>query len=280
MLNINFKKILIKAKRSVFSDVIGNNTTLLKGEGYDFVELREYTNGEDIKKIDWATSAKMQKLYVKVFHSQRELNITIAPIMGGSIYFGTTKFKQDIVTEVCLILAYSCNKQGDAFDSFICNEDVMLNTKKTKKIFAVTALGKKIYNYNLLGKKIDYLKITTELFAKIRKKSLIFLIGDFFDCDQLDLKILSKKHEVVAIIIRDKFEESPKVLGNVNLIDPQTSDDFIGNMSSSLIKEYKSKIKINDHKLYVHFQKCGIRFTKIYTNEEPLKKLIPLMSGI
>ncbi len=60
--------------------MLGNNTTLFKGEGYDFVELREYEDGEDIKKIDWIISAKMQKPYVKVFHSQRELNITIAPI--------------------------------------------------------------------------------------------------------------------------------------------------------------------------------------------------------
>ena len=278
MQKANLKKILIKARRSVFSDVIGNNTTLLKGEGYDFVELREYTNGEDVKKIDWTISAKMQKPYVKVFHSQRELNITIAPIMSGSIYFGTTKFKQDLMAEICAILGYSSVKQGDAFDSFICNEDVVLNTKKTKKIFAVTTLGQKIYDYNLLGKKINYSKITTELFTKIRKKSLIFLIGDFFNCEQLDLRILAKKHEVVSIIIRDKFEESPKALGSVNLIDPQTDNDFIGNMSNSLVKEYEEKIKINDHKLYEHFQKCGIRFTKIYTHEEPLKKLIPLMS--
>ncbi len=258
--------------------MLGNNTTLFKGEGYDFVELREYEDGEDIKKIDWIISAKMQKPYVKVFHSQRELNITIAPILGGSVYFGSSKFKQEIISEVCAILGYSCVKQGDSFDSFIANEKVILNSKKTKKLFGVPSMVDKIFNYSSLGHEVDYKTITNDLFKMVKKKSIIFLIGDFFDISTLDLRILAKKHEVIAIIIRDKFEESPKALGSVNLIDPQNKKLFAGDMNSSLIKEYEKKIKENDHNLYEHFQKCGIRFTKIYTHEEPLTKLLPLMS--
>ena len=112
----------------------------------------------------------------------------------------------------------------------------------------------------------------------MKKKSIIFIIGDFFSINNLDLRILSKKHEVVAIIVRDRFEENPEALGTVNLIDPQNLKSFSGDMSSGLVKEYIAKIKENDHKLYEHFQRCGVKFTKIYTNEEPLSKLIPLMS--
>ncbi len=74
----------------------------------------------------------MQKPYVKVFHAQRELDINIAPILSGSVYFGTTRFKQEVISEICSLLGYSCTSQGDNFTSFICNENVILNTKKTK----------------------------------------------------------------------------------------------------------------------------------------------------
>jgi uncharacterized protein (DUF58 family) len=220
----------------------------------------------------------MQKPYVKVFHAQRELNISIVPILGGSVYFGTDKFKQDIIAETCAILGYSSIKQGDNFNSFISNEKVILNTKKTKKLFAVSSMTEKILSYNVLEKKVNYKQIATNLFKLIRKKSIIFLIGDFFDIETLDLRILAKKHEVVAIIVRDKFEEVPQALGNVNLKDPQHNKSFSKDMNKSLIKDYIKQIKENDHRLYEHFQKCGIRFTKIYTNEEPISKLIPLMS--
>ena len=258
--------------------MIGNNTTMLKGEGYDFVELREYEDGEDVKKIDWTISAKMQKPYVKVFHSQRELNISIVPIMSGSLYFGTSKFKQDVVAEITAILGYSCVKQSDSFDSFIVNDTVNLNTKRTKRMFAVNKMVENIYTYDVINKNVNYEIIINQLYKQIRKKSMIFLIGDFFDIKNIDLRVLAKKHELIALIIRDKYEEDPKSMGDVNFIDPQNNESFQGEMSKSLINEYKKQVKENDHHLYEHFQKCGIRFTKIYTHEEPLQKLIPLMS--
>jgi uncharacterized protein (DUF58 family) len=273
----NLKKIIIKTRRNIFSEIIGNNSSLLKGEGYDFLELKEYEYGEDVKKIDWLISAKFKKPFVKVFHAQKELNINIVPILNGSVYFGSKRFKQELITEICAILGYSCIKQGDPFSSFIGNKTLELCTKKSKRNFAVTKMSEKIFDYNAIGKEVDFQKLSDELFKKIRKKSIIFLIGDFFDAKNIDFKLLSKKHEIVTIIVRDKFEEDPFELGNVNLIDPSTNKVFDGNINKTIIKEYKKRVKENDHKLYEHFQKCGIKFTKIYTSEEPLPKLLRLM---
>jgi len=276
-MNKTLKKIIIKTKRQIFSEVIGNNSSLLKGEGYDFLELKEYEYGEDVKKIDWIISAKFKKPYVKVFHAQKELNINIVPILGGSVYFGTKKFKQELITEICSILGFSCIKQGDPFCSFIANEEVTLCTKKSKRNFSVNMMCENIFEYNSIGKTQDFKTITNELFKHIKKKSIIFLIGDFINIENLDLRLLSKKHEIFTIIVRDKFEEKPFELGNVNLVDPSTNQTFDGNINSGTIKRYEKNIKENDHRLFEHLQTCGIRFTKIYTHEEPLPKLLRIM---
>lgn len=276
-MNQNLKKIIIKSKKQVFSEVSGNNSSRLKGEGYDFLELKEYEYGEDVKNIDWTISAKLRRPYVKVFHAQRELNVNIVPILNGSLYFGTSKFKQEIVTEICSILAYSSIKQGDPFFSYIANEDLKILTKKSKKLASVINMSEQIFNYNLIGKKVNYKKICDELFKTIKKKSIIFLIGDFFSIDSLDLKILSKKHEVFIIIVRDKFEEEPEALGKINLTDVENGIDYDGIIDSESVKNYKKFIKENDHKLFFHLQKCGIKFTKIYTHEEPISKLMGMM---
>lgn len=276
--NLTLKKILIKSKRAVFSEIVGNNTSQLKGEGYDFCELKEYEYGEDVKNIDWVISAKMQKPYSKVFHSQKELNVSIVPILNGSVYFGTKKLKQEVIIEICTILAYSCVKQGDPFESFIANETVELNTKKTKTIFGVYSMAAKLFEYNCLKKNIDYKNMILELSQKIRKRSLIFLIGDFFDTLDIDLRLLNKKHEVIVIIVRDHFEENPIELGNVNLVDPSSNLKFEGNINKKLITSYKAKVKENDHELFSNLQRNGIKFTKVYTNEEPLSKIIGLIN--
>lgn len=276
-MNQSLKKILIKTKKQVFSEIIGNNTALQKGEGYDFCELKEYEYGEDVKNIDWVISAKMQKPYVKVFHAQKELNIKIVNLLNGSTYFGTKRFKQDVITEIASTIGFICVKQGDPFTSYIANETCEICTKKSKKVFNVNFMSEQIYNYDVIGKTINYPLITNDLFKKIHHKSIIFLIGDFFDIEKLDLKLLSKKHEIFTIIIRDKFEEEPIELGNVNFNDPSTHKNFEGVLNSNTIKNYIKRVKENDHKLFTHLQDNAIRFTKIYTDEDPIKKLIGLL---
>ncbi|WP_083657088.1 MULTISPECIES: DUF58 domain-containing protein [Arcobacteraceae] len=276
-MNQALKKILIKTKKQVFSEIIGNNISFLKGEGYDFCELKEYEYGEDVKNIDWVISAKMQKPYVKVFHAQKELNIKIVSFLNGSTYFGTKKFKQEVITQIASMLGFICVKQGDPFASYIANETCELCTKKSKKIFNVNFMAEQLFNYDVIGKNIDYEFITNDLFKKIHHKSIIFLIGDFFDIEKLDLKLLSKKHEIFAIIVRDKFEENPSELGNVNFNDPSTNQNFEGVLNSNTIKNYVNKVKENDHKLFSHLQDNAIRFVKIYTHEDATKKLIGLL---
>jgi uncharacterized protein (DUF58 family) len=82
---VTLKQIIIKAKQAVNNHQIGTHNSSLKSNGYDFVELREYIDGEDIKQINWTKSAKMQKPYIKVFHDSKKLNIVVASILDEGV---------------------------------------------------------------------------------------------------------------------------------------------------------------------------------------------------
>ena len=87
------KKILVRARRQVFSELIGNNPSIFHGEGYDFIELREYMPGDDIRHIDWNITAKKQQPYIKVFREERELNVVLVSMLNGSVHFGSKKIQ-------------------------------------------------------------------------------------------------------------------------------------------------------------------------------------------
>jgi len=89
--------------------------------------------------------------------------------------------------------------------------------------------------------------------------------------------LLAKKHDVFAVIVRDKFEENPSELGYLRLIDMETKQSFEGDVDSATLKNYKKALHDNDEKLYKQFKKQGVRFTKVYTNEEPTLKLMKQM---
>lgn len=270
---------LIKAQKEVFSKIVGENNSRTKGSGYDFIELREYESGDDIKHIDWIISSKMDKPHVKVFHQQRELNIVIAPILSGSVHFGTKVFKKALINEVSTLIAYSCVRQNDPFESLICNDDVMLNTKKTKQLFGVRTLAEKIDAYDVLGKGVDYKGISQKLFTHLRQRSLLFLIGDFFDTQELDLRALSIKHELIVIIIRDRFEEDPLNIGELNITDPITQKTAHINLTKTASQAIAKNVFEEDEILFKKLKKSGIKFVKIYTDENPAQKVLSLMSA-
>ncbi|MDF1880717.1 DUF58 domain-containing protein [Sulfurimonas sp. MAG313] len=270
-------RMLIKAQKEVFSKIVGDNNSKNKGSGYDFVELREYESGDDIKHIDWIISSKMQKPHVKIFHQQRELNVVICPILTGSLHFGTKILKREVLNEACALISYSCVRQNDPFESLIGNEDVVLNGKRSKDLFAVRRLAEKIASYEVLGRSAHWKKISSRLYTLLRKKSLVFLVGDFFDTKELDLGAFSMKHEVIIIIIRDRFEEDPALLAKINITDPNTKESAFININTKALKTIKKKILQEDQELYQKLHKLGIRFVKIYTDENPAEKIFPLL---
>ncbi len=271
------KKILVRAKRQVFSEVSGNNPSIFQGEGYDFIELREYMQGDDIRHIDWNITAKMQTPYIKIFRQERELNVVLASVLNGGVYFGSKKFKQEIIAEVNALLGFSVVKNGDLLSSYIFTDKMLSHTKPSKKNFQVQKITKDILDFDALNQGVDFEVLADTLYKRLKRKSLVLVVGDFFEIP--NFRLLAKKHEVIAIIVRDKLEENPPEMGFSSLVDPESGVTLEGDFNSSSIDNYKKKVILHDRKLYETFRKDKVRFTKIYTDDVVSVKLRRLFEG-
>jgi uncharacterized protein (DUF58 family) len=275
--NKKIKKILLKARKQVFGEMLGNNASLFQGEGFEFTELREYVYGDDVRKIDWKTTAKLGKPFVKIYREERELNVVTAVMMGGSCYFGTVKQKSEIMSELVALIGFSAVKNSDLFSNIIFADKLYTMNKPHKKFFAIQEAVTQLENFEMLGKKSDYKLFTDTLYKRIKRKSLLFIISDFVG--EVDLGLLSKKHDVVALIVRDRFEEKPLELGYLRVLDMESKNSFEGNIGKSELKAYQQALHLNDEKLLAHFKKNAVRYTKVYTNDEPYLKLAGLLGG-
>jgi len=271
------QKILVRARRQVFSEMVGNNPSIFQGEGYDFIELREYMPGDDIRHIDWNITAKLQKPYIKIFREERELNVVVATMLNGSVHFGSKRFKQDVIAEVMALLGFSVMKNGDLLSAYIFSEELEAHYKPTKKIFSIHKIVEDILQFDPLNKKADYKKLADTLYQRLKRKSLIIIVGDFFDMPSL--KLLAKKHEVLAVIVRDRLEEHPPEMGFASLVDPESGAVLEGDFNSASVEAYAKKVKEHDRELYATLTKNQIRFTKIYTDENVAVALRRLFEG-
>jgi len=270
-------KILVRARRQVFSEMVGNNPSIFQGEGYDFIELREYMPGDDIRHIDWNITAKMQKPYIKIFKEERELNIVIASMLNGSVHFGAKKFKQELIGEVVANLSYAILHNGDLLSTHIYADRLYSESKPTKKVSSIRTSVDDILRFDPLNKVANYKYLSESLYKRIRRRSLILIVADFFELP--DFKLLAKKHEVIAIIVRDKLEENPPVMGFSSLRDPETGVQLEGDYTQKSVDAYAQKVHEHDRALYSKFRKDGIRFTKVYTDENSAIALRRLFEG-
>ena len=271
------QKILVRARRQVFSEMVGNNPSIFQGEGYDFIELREYMPGDDIRHIDWNITAKLQTPYIKIFREERELNVVVASVLNGSVHFGSKKFKQDVIAEVVASLSFSTLKNGDLLSSYIFTDKMISHSKPSKKLNQIQKSVEEILAFEALNQKVDFKVISDTLFKRLKRKSLIIIVGDFFEIP--DFKLLAKKHEVVAVIVRDHLEEKPPKMGFSSLIDPESGAVLEGDFNSSSVASYATRVHAHDRELYARLRKDQVRFTKVYTDANTSVALRRLFEG-
>jgi uncharacterized protein (DUF58 family) len=273
----NSREILIRARRQIVGDRIGNNPSMFRGEGYDFIELREYISGDDTRHIDWNVTAKLQHPYVKVFREERELSVVTVAMLGGSLHFGTDTFKSESVAEAIALIGYSALGNGDLFTHYSFNEALVDEVRGSKKRFTVATSVEKILNTELIGHRADYNAMAVSLYKRLQRKSLIVILGDFFDIPEL--RLLAKKHEVLAVVVRDRFEEKPETLGFGSLRDPQSGAVLEGDFNTKSVEKYAQNVRAHDIKLFESFRSCGVRAVKLYTDSQASVVLRRLFEG-
>ncbi len=272
----NFKRLLLKAKREVFSENVGNNSSNFLGEGYDFSELREYQIGDDIRHIDWIISAKLQKPYVKLFRAERELNVGIVLALGGSMEFGVRESKKEIAGYLSALLAFFALKNGDPFYVYCFSDKEEFFIPPNKSFNRAYELMDKLGNVELQGKRANLQSISEILLQRVKKRSLLFVISDFFE--GVNLKALNKKHEVVALAVRDRFEEEPSELGSLDIIDPVSGIELEFDFSKESIARYKNALKKRDAEIFGAFKRDGIRIVKIFGDKDIYSQLREIAS--
>jgi len=267
------EEILIKTRRNIFGQNAGGSPSLFSGNGLDFKELREYEIGDDVRKINWKVTAKAGRPFVNLFNEERELNIMVAFMVSGSIYFGSKRFKQELMAEILALLSYSSIKNDDRLSTLFFSDKEEFFMPPTKKMGSLHITLEKALGLDPLEKESDFTAFVRYVNERIKRKTLIFIVGDFYG--DVDLSLLNK-HELFAVMVRDRFEENPKLFGEMELVDPNTMQDEEFMLSPKIIKAYKKALVEHDKKLEMHFDQYRIRHTKIYTDEEPFSKLSTL----
>ena len=259
-------QIVIETKKKLFANRVGNHSSIFSGSGIEFKDIRGYNTSDSARQINWRKSTK-DSIKINTFNEDRELNIAIIFLNSGSLNFANKKAK---AIEALTSLSFATLHAKESLATIFLNNKEQLFLKPTKKASAVD-INYQFANSLKCQSSVDYKELTKYIFHHIKRRSIVFIIGDFLE--EVDLQEISKVHETYCIIIRAKAEENLELLGELNIKDLSTRELTQLNIEKSSQKIYNKLFKEQDTKLLKHLQCCQIKFTKIYTNDNSVNKI-------
>ena len=278
------KEILKKVRRieistrSVVNDVFaGEYHSVFKGRGMDFSEVREYSPGDDIRTIDWNVTARMNHPFVKVFEEERELTVMLLVDVSSSGEFGTVdQMKGEIAVEICALLAFSAIKNNDKVGLLIFTDHVEKFVPPKKGKTHVLRVIRELFYHEPQSSRTDIGEALEYLNRIATRRSVVFLVSDFMsEGYEKALQIVNKKHDIVAITIRDPREVSLPDVGFIELEDAETGEIFLLDTSDPSIREnFSIQTERRQKELEKLFRSMSVDHIAISTDQPYIDPLI------
>lgn len=184
------KKLDISLRKKVSEFTQGLRKSWYKGTGTNFIALRAYAPGDDIRLIDWKTTAKKEALYVKEFEEEKRQRVLILLDVGKTMFAGSPKIIMDSSIKAVMLISHIILNHGDYLGCVTFS-----NTIKSYLKFDV---GKKQYKklINLLsgisfGEDTDIKNSLKHIKAIFKKNALVILISALSDKEG-SIKIIRK----------------------------------------------------------------------------------------
>ena len=270
------RKVEIKTKglsKQIFS---GEYHSAFKGRGMSFSEVRNYQYGDDVRNIDWNVTARTGEPYIKVFEEERELTLMLVVDLSPSAFFGTqTQFKNELITELCAVLAFSATQNNDKVGILLFTDQVELYMPPKKGKSHILRIIRELIYFKVVGKRTELGPPLVYLNNILKKRSIVFILSDFLTKGYEEaLRIASKKHDVIGFHI---YDEREKTLPNVGLIEVMDSETGIHHLIDTSDKGFRNSYtqSFEEHEAYFKqsFQKAKSDTLSIKTSDSYIQAL-------
>ncbi|MDZ7694502.1 MAG: DUF58 domain-containing protein [Balneolaceae bacterium] len=271
------RKLEIRTKGMVNNIFGGEYQSAFKGRGMEFSEVRAYTYGDDIRQIDWNVTARTGDPFIKLFEEEREQTLMLCVDISPSGFFGShNQRKMDLAIEICAVLAFSAIKNNDKVGIVLFSDVIEKVVPPKKGRLHVLRLIRELYTTEPQGKGTDLSEALSYVNRLLNRRAIVVLASDFQDSDfEKQIKITSRKHDLVNIMINDDLEEELPDLGIVPLKDAETGSEVLVDTSSKKVREAYKKRKIKRKlELKNRFRRLKIDTIDLQTNRSYIQPLM------
>jgi len=273
------RKIEITTNRLATEQLAGTYTSVFKGQGLAFREVRKYQPGDDVRSIDWNVSARMSDTYVKVFVEEREMTVMLVVDLSASERFGTrTGSKARLAAEVAALCAFSAIKHNDRVGLILSTDQIekIVPPKKGQK--HVMRVVREILGANPQRTGTDLGIALETLYNVARRRSVAFLLSDFYAAGfERTLSLAAARHDLIPVMLVDPRDEELPNVGLASFEDLETGESVVVDTSSARVRAHYARHMRGLRQQHVKlFRKLGLDHCVVRTDRPyvgPLRDL-------
>ncbi len=254
----------------------GDERSRLAGPGIEFSHVREYQPGDDVRRIDWPLTARSDRPYVREAHDERGLDIWLVADVSPSVDWGTADgLKRDVAVDVAALAGQLLGHRGNRVGLLMFAEQTLgIVPPGAGQAHLERVVGRlRDEPRRAANGPTDLARVLTTLPRLVRRPSLIVLISDFLVTEGWveRLRPLARRHEVIAVRVRDPRESDLPDIGIVTFEDPETSEQLTVDTSSARLRErFRAAAAAQSASLDRALTACGAELLVVGTDESLL----------
>ena len=270
----------------------GGYRTAHRGTGTDLVGLREYTEGDDARHIDWNVTARLNEPQLRVFTEDRELTVWLVLDRSASMAVGAPgRGKDDVLSELALVLARLFGRGGNRVGALLYDTGAVRTVPPGTGRRHALRIGAELARTAGLarGSSTGRGGSTTDLAAMLdavaklaRRRALIVVISDFIGDGDWGRSLLRlvPRHEVVALRVVDAADDELPDVGLVVVEDAETGEQLVIDSSDPLLRaRLRAGVDERDAGLAAGMRRAGVPIHRIGTDADLATALIEVVAS-
>ncbi|ASR36443.1 hypothetical protein BAY61_17120 [Prauserella marina] len=283
-LDAGLRTLELDVRRRLDGLLQGNHLGLVPGPGSEPGEARPYQPGDDVRRMDWAVTARTTTPHIRETIADRELETWIVADLSASLDFGTAVCeKRDLVVCAVAAVAHLTGGGGNRVGALLSNGADTVRLPPRGGLAHARGVVRKVAELPRAaeGTRGDLTDLIEQLRRPPRRRGLAVVISDFLGDTRWErpLRALSARHDLVGVEVLDPRDVDLPEVGTIVLADPETGRQREVNASALLRKEFAAAAQAHRAQVARALRQAGAGHLVLRTDSDWIADIVRFAVG-
>jgi uncharacterized protein (DUF58 family) len=240
------RRLSLQVARRLDGLLQGDHLGYLPGPGTEPAEARAYAPGDDVRKIDWAVTARTGEAHVRQAVAERELETTLLVDLTASMSFGTARTeKREVAVALAAAFGHLAGGPGDRLGAVVLSDAVRRVPARQGRLASLALLHVLRTSRPVDGPGPSLAEGLRAVAYPPRRRGLVVVVSDLLEAGPpaaepswaAPLRTLARRHDVVVAEVVDPRELELPSVGVLRLVDPETGRHLEVHTGSRRLRE-------------------------------------------